>query len=220
MLEVRVRNKALELRETGYSIKEISEYLKISKSTISLLVRNVKLSKSALERLALRVRTGQVKSAYTLKQRRVKREEQSLLVAKKSFQNIIFNNAIYLLLASMIYECEGGKSNFGVLEFTNSDPLLIKLFLQLLRSSLKIDENKFRVAMHLHSYHSEIQEKRFWSKITKIPEDKFIKTFQKKESGINLKEGYRGCVQIKYYDVNIKRTLLAGKKLLANKLGL
>ncbi len=85
---------------------------------------------------------------------------------------------------------------------------------------MQIDESKFRVMMHLHSYHVEANEKRFWAKVTGIPESKFLKTFQKKESGINKKEGYRGCVQIKYFDVSIKRTLLASKFILAEKMGL
>lgn len=106
------------------------------------------------------------------------------------------------------------------MEFTNSDPILVKVFLSALRKSFDLDESKFRVAMHLHSYHKEKEEKVFWSEVTSIPESKFLKTFKKQESGINKKEGYRGCVQIKYFDVNIKRTLLASKLLLANKMGL
>ncbi|KKU79357.1 MAG: hypothetical protein UY04_C0011G0023 [Parcubacteria group bacterium GW2011_GWA2_47_7] len=123
------------------------------------------------------------------------------------------------MLAALIYECEGGKSEKSSLEFTNSDPDLVRIFLRLLRESVSLDESKFRVVMHLHSYHDEAVEKNFWSKIIQIDKKQFLKTYQKHESG-NAKPGYRGCVQIKYFDVNIKRVLLEGKKILAIKLGL
>jgi hypothetical protein len=170
--------------------------------------------------LSEKTKKGRIKAAQTNTLKRLKRQDSSILVAEDLIKPILLSKEVLFLIASLAYECEGGKSNFGVVEFTNSDPTLVRVFLCALRKSFKLDELKFRVVMHLHSYHNEASEKRFWSDITGIPKTQFTKTFQKQETGINKKTSYRGCVQIKYFDVNIKRTLLATKVILAKKMGL
>ena len=83
----------------------------------------------------------------------------------------------------------------------------ITTFIFLFRNSFKLDESKFRVLMHLHKYHNEKTEKDFWSKITKIPQNQFNKTYLKQNSGKYKKEGYQGCIKIYYGDVSIARKL-------------
>lgn len=220
MISQSIKNLAIRDRKEGFTIGEIAIKYKMAESTVSLLVRGVVLNKKATSVLQKKADQGRLKASQVLIERREKRQEESLLIADSLLQNLNINKSISFLVASLSYECEGGKSNFGVLEFTNSDPVLVKIFLVSLRKSFLLDESKFRVVMHLHSYHNEKEEKKFWSEVASIPENKFTKTFQKKESGINKKVGYRGCVQIKYFDVSIKRTLLASKAILAKKMGL
>lgn len=220
MISNHIKSKVVQLRHDGFSINEIAKECHMAKSTVSLLVRNIILSSKSKDILLRKTNQGRLKAVESIIKKREERQNTAILVAKDLLNNFSLNKNIAFLIASISYECEGGKSNFGVLEFTNSDPVLVKIFLHTLRYSFKLDESKFRVVMQLHSYHNEKEEKSFWSKVTCIPETKFTKTFNKKESGINIKEGYRGCVQIKYFDVRIKRTLLASKLLLANKMGL
>jgi len=51
MKREKLKIKAEKLRRQGFSFREISEELKISKSTASLWLRNVGLSKDAKERI-------------------------------------------------------------------------------------------------------------------------------------------------------------------------
>jgi hypothetical protein len=220
MISDSIKKLALQDRKEGFSIREIAVKYKIAQSTISILLRNVILDKRAKIILSEKASQGRKKATQSLMRKREERQEVSLLVAEEILGGIFIDKSIAFLIASLSYECEGGKSNFGVVEFTNSDTVLVKLFLSALRQSFTLDESKFRVVMHLHSYHNEKDEKIFWSSVTSIPMEKFTKTFQKQESGINKKAGYRGCVQIKYFDVSIKRTLLASKAILAKKMGL
>lgn len=220
MIKERVKHQAIKLREEGSSIKEISKKLDIAQSTVSLMVRNISLSHKAKDILLEKRKAGRIKATQVIIENRKKRQKEAYVYAEKLLTDFNLSVGVSFLIASVCYECEGGKSDFGVLEFTNSDPVLIKLFLLNLRKSFVLDERKFRVIMHLHSYHNEKQEQQFWSGVTSIPQNLFTKTFQKKESGINKKDGYHGCVQIKYFDVSIKRTLLATKHILANKMGL
>lgn len=219
MNKIQIKDKAKELRASGFSIKEIARTLGVSQSTISVWVRTIELSLHAKRQIEQKRINGRNRAAETLRGKRMARQKAATIFAQQLSRLARFTTSEKYMLASMIYECEGGKGGYGVLEFTNSDPVLVKIFLTLLRKVFTLDESKFRVVMHLHSYHSEQAEKTFWSKICAIPKNKFLKTYQKKESGIRKKLNYRGCVQIKYFDVNIKRVLLAGKEILASKLG-
>lgn len=220
MISDKIKKLAIEDRKEGFSVREIAVKYKIAQSTASLLLRNVTLDKKAKIILSGKAAQGRKKATQSLIEKREQRQGVSLLKAEELLDSVFVDKSIAFLIASLSYECEGGKSNFGVVEFTNSDPILVKLFLSALRKSFSLDEEKFRVVMHLHSYHNETVEKKFWSEVTSVPGKKFTKTFQKQESGINKKVGYRGCVQIKYFDVSIKRTLLASKAILAKKMGL
>lgn len=220
MIDASKKSEAIKLRQAGFSIREIAKQLDIAQSTSSLFLRSVVLNKKAKEILTKKRVLGREKATQTLVINRKRRQGQSVELAWSLLGRLKVDKEIAFLVASLSYECEGDKSEFGSLVFTNSDPLLVKMFLSALRKSFIMDESKFRVAMHLHEYHNEKKEKEFWSEITGIPKVKFMKTFHKKESGINKKDGYRGCVQIKYFDVSIKRTLLATKNILAKKMGL
>lgn len=212
--------EAVKLRSSGVSMSKIAVSLGVSKSTVSLWVRGVVLSSAAQQKIDDTKMIARKKASQTLSNKRKLREESALNSAKIIFPKGDLSRQYRYLIAALIYECEGAKTSRSTLEFTNSDPKLVAIFLSLIRSMWKLEESKFRVVMHLHSYHNERVEKDFWSHATGIPKTQFLKTFKKIESGNAKKKDYRGCVQIKYFDVNIKRMLLAGKLLLAENLGL
>src|SRR3989338_5397304 len=59
------QQKAVALRKRGYSMREISERLHVSKSSVSLWVRSVPLSPQALKRLDGIYTAGQIASQET-----------------------------------------------------------------------------------------------------------------------------------------------------------
>lgn len=207
-MKYKLRQQAVSLRQSGYSLKEISQALDIAKSTASLWLRDIELDAKALERLQTVVRKGQLKAAQN------KREKTNLLLqefksdAERYLEKIDLNPDMMKICCAIIYWCEGGKHD-QVVQFTNSDSNLVATFLNFLRKGFDIDEKKLRVCMHLHDYHSENKQKEFWSKITAIPKTQFIKSYQKKNTGKRSRKDYQGCIMIKYYDVKVMRELLA-----------
>ncbi|MCX6755509.1 MAG: hypothetical protein NT068_03160 [Candidatus Nomurabacteria bacterium] len=207
-----LQQKAKKLRAEGYSIKELQNILNVSKSTISLWVRDIELSKDAQIRIQNNYTKGQLASQKTIQ----KQTQEKNILADSFAENIIkqidisFENS--LVLCSMIYQCEGSKNIKDSVTFTNSDPALIKNFLFFFRKSFHLDESKFRVLMHLHSYHNENTQKKFWSNITNIPTKNFLKTFNKESTGSYKKEGYQGCIQVRYRDVVMGRKIQAVAK--------
>lgn len=198
---------AIELRKKGFSVNEIAEKLAVSKGSISVWVRNIPLSKRAETRLLTKIKKGQLIAAQN-KRNKTKQTEQRLYdEAFKNIQDLSLDTKHKELICALVYWCEGAKSVVHGLDFTNSDSDLVKLFLKLLRETFLIDEKKFRVCVHLHKYHSPSRQIAYWSKVTNIPKQQFIKPYKKPHTGKQIREGYQGCVSIRYHDVNMGRRL-------------
>ncbi len=206
-MKIYQQNKAKLLRQKGYSLNEISRLLEVSKSSISLWIRNIKLSPEAKRRIIARFTAGQLASQETKRKQTALKESEAKTLAENILNNYFPNININKILCAMIYYCEGNKIIKDGIRFTNSDPLLIATFLRLFRSCFKIDEGRLRGCIHLHGYHDKEVQLKFWSKIARIPKCQFIKPYIKQNSGLYKKEGYQGCVSIRYADTKIAREL-------------
>ncbi len=195
-------NKALKLRRNGYSYEEISKKLKIAKSSAYLWCNQVKLNEEAKKRLSGRMAIGIIKAQEVLKVKKIKVYNKISEDADKYLSQIKSNKEIYKLLCSFLYWGEGEK-NRNTVVFANSDPIMIKCFLTLFRSSFKLDEKKFRALVHVHEYHNEIEIKNYWSNITNIPLSQFSKCYLKPHTKKTIREGYKGTISIRYYDYKI-----------------
>ncbi len=201
--------KARELRKEGYSLQEISTLLGVSKSSASLWVENIPLSQTALLRLQENIQKGQLHLQNVIRNQRTTKEITAKEDARTMLFGKSFDNTTIKVICALLYACEGKKSPYSGVSFANSDPHLMKLFLHTLRSSFCLDERKFRVQIHVHSYHNKNVQILFWSKVTGVPMSQFIKPYEKKNSGSNKKEGYPGCANVRYHDVTISRELRA-----------
>jgi hypothetical protein len=128
--------------------------------------------------------------------------------ALAKYADTVLGGEIQLLICALTYWCEGAKDTNRV-DFTNADPNLVKLFLNFFRSSFDVTPEKFRVRLHLHSYHDTTKQMNFWSKVTGIPKKQFTKPHLKQHTGIQTRENYQGCVGIRYHDADIARQLKA-----------
>lgn len=201
----RQKEQAIALRKQGYSYNEISQKLKVAKSTCSLWLKGVKLRKDAIHRLVDRQEQGRANGALTLRQYREERDNYIQQKVDKSLINFVFTPQVGKLLCAALYWGEGAKTK-SWLNFTNSDPRMIKVYLSLLRNYFGVDEEKFRALLHLHGYHNVKKQKLFWSKVTGISEER-ISIYEKPNSGINIKQGYPGCISIRYYDVRLAKEI-------------
>ncbi len=216
---IELKYQAISLRKKGFSLKEVAEELKIAKSTASIWLQNINLNKKAQERLKKRRILGQYKS------RLIKKTQSENLIkryhsqAYQEISKINFNKNIYKLLCSFLYWCEGAKLNNTHIRFINSDPKMIKTFLALLRKSFELEEKKFRALIHLHEYHNEKKQKKFWTKITGIPPRQFNRSYHKPNTKKRIRDNYPGCLAIYYYDHKIAKELAALYNSFAEYLG-
>lgn len=203
-----VKNNAVTLRKSGYSLNEIQRAMNVPKNTLSVWMRDISLSVKAKMKLSTKIRHGQLIASENKKRKIQTDLDQYLLAGQKLVNKFSINKNNSLLLCSLIYWCEGAKDIYSGVRFMNSDPNLIKTFLLLLRNSFVLNENKFRACLHLHKYHDIKIQIQFWSDATKIPTHQFIKPFSKANTGKRIRDGYNGCISIRYHDVNLARRLL------------
>ena len=203
------KNKIIDLRKTGLSINELNKKTGVTKSTLSLWLRDVKLSDKGKERLIKRITSARFNTAEKRKAQTRTLEQRYLEEAKAE----IINNPNYeKIICAIMYWCEGNKSVKDGVTFTNSDPTLISKYLELLRKSFDIDERKFHPCIHLHEYHSPDKQLAFWSKITRIKEQQFIRPYLKPNTGKYKREGYQGCISLRYSDNDLARRIMAVAK--------
>lgn len=191
-------------------MNEIAAQVGVAKSSVSLWVRDLILSPKAQARISGLQTAGQRASQKA----NLERTRKNLLIAREEatgiVRNIVMTPDTALLMCSLLYWCEGAKDkNDKTFTFSNSDSGLVRAFMKLMRHGLVLDERKFRVRMHLHEYHSESLQKKFWSEVTDIPEQQFSKTYWKPHTAKTIKRGYPGCIHIEYYDVRIARKVYA-----------
>lgn len=208
-LPIETKELALKLRGEGYSIKEISDKLNIAQSTSSLWVRRVILGESAQKRLNSRKIVGQNKTSLIWKKKKEKECAADKIAAQEVVNKICKDRAHYKIYCSLLYWCEGGKSDKTGLRFTNSDPELIQIFLALLREGFEVNEEKLHILMHLHEYHNEKKQKVFWSEATNIPSCQFYRTYLKLNTAKRVKADYPGCITIYYDDRMLARRVRA-----------
>jgi len=214
------KKEAIFLRIQGYSLNEIAGRLKVSKASVSVWVRGVALSQHARERIEIKRREARIKAAKTNRRRTESLLRDAAEIADATVSSIKLNLKLMQIICAVIYWCEGEKTkNDKTLTFTNSDSRLVATFLRLLREGFELDEQKFRVCLHLHDYHKEKAQKRFWSHVTGIPTTQFLRTYHKQHTGIRIREGYAGCASIRYYDTRIARQLQAVARAFLKKMG-
>jgi hypothetical protein len=197
-----LKEKAIVLRNQGYSIKEIAKILKIAVSTSSLWLSNVELSPEVKQILAQKKVLGQYKSSIVIRERTRQRKIISDTEALQLVKNVKHSRNLDALLCSILYWAEGSK-NCSNICFTNSDPKMISTFLKLFRSAFELDESKFHCLIHIHEYHNDLDEKQFWSKVTNIPLNQFFRSYHKPHTGKRKKPDYHGTISVRYSDSKI-----------------
>ena len=112
------------------------------------------------------------------------------------------------LAVLMLYWGEGTKGGNGV-ALSNSDPQMIKLFVQFLREICGIEESRLRVTLHLYPDHDEKTLKEFWSSLTDIPLTQFNKPFVHRDTkGSYKKKSQYGTVEVRYSDILLIKLIL------------
>lgn len=101
----------------------------------------------------------------------------------------------------MLYWGEGTKYRDQIVDLANSDPVMIKLFLRMLRLIYGVIEDKFRVLLYCYADKDIDKLKRYWINITGIHANQFIKPYVRQDFLEEKKNKMPyGLVHIRYHD--------------------
>lgn len=170
--------KAQFLRKEGLSVKEIQKKLKVSRSSVSLWVRDIQLTKKQLERLYLNKKTGALRGSI-IGARKKQREREELtrrLMTKGEKEVGNISNRDKFIAGISLYFAEGDKSD-GHISFCNTDPYAVRFMVNWIRKFCNPPEEKLRGTLYIHDDLDERKAKRYWSGLTGIPLNQFTKSY-------------------------------------------
>lgn len=212
-----MRQQAEQLRRKGKTFSEIKNLLKtnIPKSTLSYWCRNVLLSKNYYARVQ-RLNKLNLAEGRKISSRNRKERRESFLkdvdIKNHALYNIFANdNHSRKIALTILYLAEGSKTARGGLMFGNSDPAIVRMFVDLMRECYTLDERKFRCTLQCRADQNIKKLEKFWSKTTKIPFRQFYKArVDKRTLGqVSKKQDYKGVCRIDYFssavDLELKR---------------
>lgn len=155
--KIKEREKAIALRKQGLSYNEILRHVPVAKSSLALWLHSVGLAKHHAQRLTEKKRASLKRGWEKWHQVRVARTKKLVEVAQNEIGKI--SDRELWLMGVMLYWGEGTKQkphNISQrVSFNNSDPLMIKLFLQWLKKSLKIPEKDIDFELYIHESSKE-----------------------------------------------------------------
>ena len=107
----------------------------------------------------------------------------------------------------MLYMAEGAKTTHLV-DFTNSDPLLVGVFVKFLREICGVAESRLRVSLYAYANQNMEALNEFWSSITRIPTSQFTKPYVRAlTANVRKREMPRGLAHIRYSDKRLLELL-------------
>lgn len=199
------KQKAIELRHKGFSYAKILKELDLtSKGTLSKWLRDLTLTENTKKRLKSNAKLAIKRGLDKFNRKRsLDILEQNKKSIESGKQEVVVNNRKELLITgAALYWGEGTKyiGKHPALIFTNSDPDMIKIYMNFLRQGLVLDEQKIKAGIHIHPYVDENSARSFWAKISGLPENLFyiVKVI------ISASKGKRSTKKLPYGMVVIK----------------
>ena len=170
-------NRALELRQAGWSYKMIEAEIGVARSTLSGWLRHLRVAEYHPE---VRQRTLEAQRAAVAAN---KRRQQALwrqvrAEAAAEIRELLVTEVTdreLFLIGLRLYWAEGAKSH-GHVSIANSDPLLIRTFVLWLQRCLQISRERLRGTVHTHPDVDPVEAEAYWAEVIDIPASQFYRT--------------------------------------------
>jgi transposase-like protein len=202
------RERARKMRrEEGRSVKELAALLGVSRSSISLWVRDIELT--AEQREALRRRMGgridgsRANAVVALARRRTYQAEGRA----RAREGDLLHAA-----GCMLFWAEGSRGR-NTVDFVNSDPAMIRVFVGFLRACYAVPDSKITLTCNLFADHAarqhEIED--FWLNLVGVPRTRLRKSSVNRYSKYSQKKRRNklpyGTCRIKVCDTRLAQNL-------------
>ena len=172
------KKKAIELRKKGLSYSEILKEVAVSKNSLSRWCRDIVLTPNQLSRLLGRKLSGAERGRLIGSK---KQQKKRVLVTKKLYiegkkEIGRLSERENFLVGVGLYLGDGSKGDSEV-GFANSNADIIRFMMSWFRDFCRVKEQDFRGQIWIHDDLNAKKALGYWSKIMKIPQDQFRKTY-------------------------------------------
>lgn len=211
------KQKAINLRKSGMSYSQIKEHVPVSKSTLSLWLRNLPLSQEKIDQL----RTSDSKIRKYKNTMRLKAQNRIDKAKEGASKNLMPLSSRELhLLGLFLYLGEGKKGYKEALSISNSNPDIIRFAYYWMTSVLGVTKDKLRISLHLYSDMDPIFELQYWSNILDLPLNQFYKPYIKNTKlRQRTHKGFgHGTCNISVCDVRLKEEILVSIDVIINSI--
>ncbi len=195
------KEEAILLRKNGLSYSEILKKIPVAKSTISLWLRSVGLSKEQKQRLTDKKLASALRGAIQRKKIRLKKTEVIKNDARKNVPKLI-NDPLWLA-GTMLYWAEGSKEKpwrtGEKVAISNMSPEVHVIFLAWINKYFNVKRVDLKYELFIHEGNKVDKMKYFWVDNLNIPLSR-IRTYFKKNNPNpkrkNLGDNYNGVLKI------------------------
>lgn len=204
------REAARRLRAQSWTLTDIADTLGVSKSSVSLWVRDVDFVPNPR-------RTARRRGPNVLQRRKAAEIEHFRVEGISRLRDL--SDQAFLAAGAALYAGEGSKRD-GSIVFANCDPKMISFFCTWFRHFFDIDETRLTVRVYLHEGLDFDAAQSFWSEVTRIPLSQFRTGYRARADGtIRHNKHEHGCAYVRYDSTRIHRAIMGmiGALLLCNK---
>lgn len=169
MTKIALQQKAVALRKLGYSYNEIREKVIVSKSSLSLWLRSVGLTKRQVQRLTDKKRTAQKKAIQAVRTYRIEKTKIIKERALAEIPNLSEREKWFIGIA--LYWAEGSKERerSSQVKFSNIDPGMVLFFREWMFDFLKANPGDLTYRLYIHEKSAErLKAIKFWTKLLNI----------------------------------------------------
>ena len=211
---VQIRKRAIELRRLGYSYMDVANELKISKTSVSNWVKNVRLTeneKNILQKnLKGKIERGRMKASISIRSRKVFKEKVAYENAEKDFKKYL-QDSLFMLGLGICWSHASKRPNS--FQFTSSDQSIVKIILLWAEKYLDLSNKspKYRVFIDISCKNQDCEQ--FWSRVVGLSAELFQKTMYLRSQSVKRSREYKGSLAIVISNIDVVRKIIAWQKL-------
>jgi transcriptional regulator with XRE-family HTH domain len=188
--KVAEQERARELRAQSWTLDEIAEELAVSKSSVSLWVRDVEFEPRGRA-------TPYYRNGHPMRARKAADIEAARSAGLERIGEL--GERDLMIAGVMRYAGEGSK-RAGSVVLANSDPRMIRLHLRWLRTFFAVEERRLRLRLYLHEGLDLGDAQKHWAALTGIPTDQHYKPYRAvADPSIRRAKHPMGCVGVVYH---------------------
>jgi hypothetical protein len=196
--KVELHEKARLMRAENRTLEGIATTLGVSKSSVSLWVRDIPFEVRQRRRVERRPHRQHVEKLTEMAD-----------CDRLGLQRIgELSDDAFLAAGAALYAGEGSKRD-GKVSFANTDPSMVAFFCGWLRRYFVIDETRLRVRVYLHEGLDLDAAEEYWSEVTSVPRVQFNRPYRAKaDPTIRRAKHVYGCAYVDYHSSRTHREVM------------